>query len=91
MNLNSRDVDKLGLVGDVAKAYHTLQVRNPLSLDELALHAKIHRDEILGVAKELEHAKLIELSSFHICQISDNVMTISKGIQRTRLRLDITR
>ncbi len=91
MTLDSRNLGKLGLEGDAAKAYKTLQVSNPLALDELALHAKIHRDKILGVAKELERAKLIELSSFVICQISDNVMTISKGIQRTSPRLDITR
>lgn len=91
MTLDSRDYGKLGLEGDAAKAYKTLQISNPLALDELALHAKINRDKILGVAKELERAKLIELSSFVICQISDNVMTISKGIERKSPRLDITR
>ncbi|MCZ6614102.1 MAG: hypothetical protein O6762_05445 [Thaumarchaeota archaeon] len=91
MTLDSRDFGQLGLKGDTAKAYKTLQASNPLALEELALHAKIDRDKILGVAKELERAKLIELSSFVICQISDNVMTISKGIERKSPRLEITR
>ncbi len=91
MTRDSSDFGQLGLEGDAAKAYQTLQVRNPIALDELALHAKIHRNKILGIAKELERAKLIELSPFVICQISDNVMTISKGLQRKGRRLDITR
>ncbi len=82
MSFDSRKAEELGLEGDAAKAYHTLQRRNPLTLDELAFHANIQRHKILSVAKELERAKLLELSHVVICQISDNVMTISKALQR---------
>ena len=82
MSFDSRDAEKLGLEGDVALAYHTLQRRNPLTLDELAFQANMQRDKILSVANELERAKLLELLHVVIWQISDNVMTISKGIQR---------
>jgi len=53
MTLDASDFGKLGLDGDAAKAYKTLQVSNPLALDALALHAKIHRDKILGVVSPL--------------------------------------
>ncbi len=82
MSFNIRDADKVGLEGDAARAYYALQRRNLLTLDELASHANIQRDKILGVAKELERAKLLELSHVVICQITDNVMTISKALQR---------
>jgi len=82
MSFNIRDAEKVGLEGDAARTYYALRRRNPLTLDELAFHANIQRDKILGVAKALERAKLLELSHVVICQITDNVMTISKALQR---------
>ncbi|MFQ6011238.1 MAG: hypothetical protein ACE5KG_03600 [Nitrososphaerales archaeon] len=72
-------VGKIRLEGDAAKAYHTVQRHNPVTLDELALQARIPRHKILRVVKELEREKLLELSQVLICQISDNAMTISKS------------